>query len=100
LPDTPIIENWPNNLPKPEGQPRRWPARLRRKQASQYLYEVHGITLSDATLAKLACIGGGPLFEYDGRYPVYQPTNLDVFAAARLGPLRRSTSDNGHQLAA
>ncbi|CAN5209638.1 hypothetical protein BH10PSE6_BH10PSE6_11400 [soil metagenome] len=70
----------------------KWPARLRRKAASDYLNEVHGIRLSVATLAKLACNGGGPLFEYDGRSPVYQPANLDSFATARLGPLRRSTA--------
>jgi hypothetical protein len=74
---------------------RHWPTRMRRKLASEYLSEVHGISLSPSTLAKLACIGGGPLFEYDGRFPVYQPPNLDLFAVKRLGPLRRSTSDNG-----
>lgn len=77
---------------------RKWPARMRRSDASAYLLEEHGIKLSPATLAKLACIGGGPLFEYDGRFPLYQPPNLDLFAVKRLGPLRTSTSDTGHQL--
>ena len=39
---------------------RAWPARMRRKMASEYLFKVHGIQLSPATLAKLAVLGGGP----------------------------------------
>ena len=70
-----------------------WPARLRRKQASEYLRERHGITLSAATLAKLAVVGGGPAFRKDGPFPLYEVDILDAFAAARLGPLRTSTGD-------
>jgi len=67
---------------------------MRRKMASEYLFEIHGIKLSPATLAKLAVIGGGPLFQYDGRFPNYTPVGLDGFAIARLGPERTSTSDD------
>ena len=74
--------------------PRLWPTRMRRKLASEYLLAVHGITLSPSTLAKLASIGGGPYFEYDGRFPLYQPPILDEFAVKRLGRLRASTSDH------
>lgn len=70
-----------------------WPARLRRKQASEYLREQHGITLSPATLAKLAVLGGGPAFRKDGPFPLYELDILDAFAAARLGPLRISTGE-------
>jgi len=70
-----------------------WPARLRRKQASDYLRERHGITLSAATLAKLAVVGGGPAFRKDGPFPLYEVDILDAFATARLGPLRTSTGD-------
>jgi hypothetical protein len=70
-----------------------WPARLRRKQASAYLRERHGITLSAATLAKLAVVGGGPAFRKDGPFPLYEVDILDAFATARLGPLRTSTGD-------
>jgi len=70
-----------------------WPARLRRKQASEYLRERHGITLSPATLAKLAVLGGGPAFRKDGPFPLYELDILDAFAAARLGPLRISTGE-------
>jgi hypothetical protein len=72
---------------------RHWPARMRRKLASEYLLEVHGVSLSPATLAKLAVIGGSPPFWKDGPFPVYGRPELDQFAAARLGPLRTSTSD-------
>ena len=62
-------------------------------QASAYLSELHGITLSPATLAKLAVVGGGPAFRKDGPFPLYELDILDAFAAARLGPLRTSTGD-------
>ena len=60
---------------------------------SEYLCERHGITLSAATLAKLAVVGGGPAFRKDGPFPLYELDILDAFAAARLGPLRTSTGD-------
>ena len=37
-----------------------WPNRMRRREASQYLQDQHGIRLAHATLAKLAVVGGGP----------------------------------------
>jgi hypothetical protein len=67
--------------------------------ASAYLLDVHGVSLTVSTLAKLATIGGGPRFRVDGRFPVYDRDELDAFAVARLGPLRASTSDTGQQLA-
>jgi hypothetical protein len=70
-----------------------WPSRMRRREASQYLQDQHGIRLAHSTLAKLAVVGGGPPFRLDGRFPVYDRADLDVYADARLGPLRRSTSD-------
>jgi hypothetical protein len=80
--------------------PRKWSARMRRRELSEYLLEVHGIRLSEATLAKRAVHGTGPAFQYDGRFPVTTPPQADEFATARLGPVRTSTSDSGHQLAA
>lgn len=67
--------------------------RLRRADASAYLLEQHGVTLSPSTLAKLAVLGGGPAFRKDGRYPLYDVTELDRFAAARLGEPMSSTSE-------
>jgi len=81
------------------GLSRKWGIRLSRREASEYLFEVHGVQLSQATLAKLAVTGGGPAFQKDGRYPRYTPPILDAYATARLGPLRASTSDTGEQVA-
>lgn len=80
---------------------RPWPTRMRRAEASAYLQAEHGVQLAGATLAKLAVQGGGPRFRVDGRFPLYDKTELDRFAADRLGPLRSSTSDTaGAQIAA
>jgi hypothetical protein len=35
---------------------------LDRREASEYLFDKHGIRRSPGTLAKLACVGGGPAF--------------------------------------
>jgi hypothetical protein len=75
------------------GLSRKWPQRMRRKVASEYLCEVHGVSLSPATLAKKAVTGGGPPFRKDGPFPLYDQPVLDDYALARLGPLRSSTSD-------
>jgi hypothetical protein len=72
-----------------------WPVRVRRRQASAYLAEVHGLQEAPATLAKKACLGGGPVFETFGRIPYYRPEALDSYAAERLSAPRRSTSDRG-----
>ncbi|MHC2017155.1 hypothetical protein [Methylobacterium sp. CM6247] len=49
-----------------------------------------------ATLAKLACLGGGPPFQKAGRVPLYPVELLDEWALARLGRVIRSTSEDGH----
>ncbi len=69
---------------------------LRRKQAAEYLRSRFGHG-SAATLAKLACIGGGPRYRKSGRFPVYVTTDLDDWAISRLGPPQRSTSDAPRQ---
>jgi len=66
---------------------------MRRRQASEYLAAEHGVSLTDDTLAKYACEGKGPPFHKDGPFALYERDGLDQFATARLGPLRRSTSD-------
>lgn len=75
------------------GKSNSWPRRMRRKIASDYLREEHGVSLSPATLAKLAVLGGSPPFWKDGRFPLYGREQLDEFAIARVGKLRSSTSD-------
>lgn len=67
--------------------------RLRRKQASEYLKETHGIERSPGTLAKLAVIGGGPRFQHAGRIPLYPIYELDSWVESLLSPLKNSTSD-------
>ncbi len=78
-------------LQKPATKPR-----LRRWEASRHLLSEHGIELAPATLAKLACIGGGPPFQKAGRVPLYPVDLLDEWALARLGAVVRSTSEVSH----
>jgi hypothetical protein len=66
---------------------------LRRKAASDYLRETHGLERAPSTLAKLAVIGGGPTFRRAGRIPVYATDDLDEWAISLLSPPMRSTSD-------
>ena len=65
---------------------------LRRVEATQYLRIAHGVDYAPATLARLACHGGGPKFFKCGRWPLYPREELDAWAAERLGGLKRSTS--------
>lgn len=66
---------------------------MRRVDAAQYIREHHGIPCSLATLAKYACIGGGPAFRKAGKFPIYARDDLDAWAKQRLGKLVRSTSE-------
>ena len=65
-----------------------------RKGAAQFLTH-RGYKTAAATLAKLACTGGGPPFESFGRRPLYREADLLSWAQARCTGLRRSTSDPG-----
>lgn len=76
--------------PSASGKPR-----LRRWEVSDHLRERHGIELTVSTLAKLACIGGGPPFQKAGRVPLYPIDLLDQWAHARLGQVMQSTSEAG-----
>jgi len=67
--------------------------KMRRADAARYLRETHGIPCAPATLAKYACIGGGPTFRKAGRFPVYARDDLDTWASTRLSKALRSTSD-------
>jgi hypothetical protein len=68
-------------------------AYLRRKAAAEYLREHRGIPCSPKTLAKLACIGGGPVYRLFGRIPLYTTPDLDEYAEAKVGNPVRSTSE-------
>lgn len=56
---------------------------LRRIEAARYLQERLGAYTVE-TLAKLACIGGGPRFQKVGPYPLYRPEDLDAWIASRM----------------
>ena len=66
---------------------------MRRSVAAKYLKDRYGHG-SEKTLAKLACVGGGPVFHKAGdRMVLYTREALDAWARARIsGPLK-STSE-------
>jgi hypothetical protein len=66
---------------------------LRRRAAAEYLREQRGIPCSEKTLAKLACIGGGPLYRRFGRIPLYLIADLDAYANAKISEPVQSTSE-------
>jgi hypothetical protein len=66
---------------------------LRRADAAIYIAEQYGFPCSRQWLAKLAVLGGGPAFRKAGRYPIYDPADLDSWAQARIGPKQQSTSE-------
>ena len=68
--------------------------RLDRRQAAAFL-TARGYRTAPATLAKLACVGGGPTFESFGRKPLYREADLLAWARAKTTGPRRSTSDPG-----
>jgi len=68
--------------------------RLDRKEAAQFL-TARGYRTAHATLAKLACIGGGPVFQSFGRKPLYREADLLAWAEGKTTGPRRSTSDPG-----
>lgn len=65
---------------------------LRRSEAARYLQERYGAYTAE-TLAKLACVGGGPLYRKMGPYPVYEPAHLDAWAEARMSKPVTSTAE-------
>jgi hypothetical protein len=68
------------------------PRYLRRKEAADYVATVYGFPCSRQWLAKLAVVGGGPVYRKAGRTPLYAPADLDQWAESRIGEARRSTS--------
>jgi hypothetical protein len=67
--------------------------RFRRDEASIYLKEKWGLDRKPSTLAKYASLGGGPMFEYAGRIPIYPQDQLDVWAQSILSALCSSTAE-------
>jgi hypothetical protein len=65
---------------------------LRRREASTYLKEEHGVKCEPTTLTKLASIGGGPVYQKFGRDAVYTPENLDLWVEEKLSRPKRSAT--------
>lgn len=65
---------------------------LSRLEAAEYLTG-KGLPVSKGTLAKWATVGGGPTYYRFGNRAVYRPSDLDLWAQAKLSPARRSTSE-------
>jgi hypothetical protein len=66
--------------------------RLDTREASAFLTAI-GYATAPATLNKLRCIGGGPLFEKFGRRPLYSETSLLSWVRDRTTHPLRSSSD-------
>ena len=60
-------------------------------EASDHLSR-RGLPYSPKTLAKLRCVGGGPIFRRFGRNIKYTPRRLDEFAQSKLSGEQLSTS--------
>jgi hypothetical protein len=69
------------------------PRYLRRRQAAEYLRTECGIPCTEKTLAKLACVGGGPIYRICGRVPLYAPADLDAYAQVKISAPVRSTAE-------
>ena len=66
---------------------------LSRREASEYLFRVWGISRTAQTLAKLAVTGGGPCFMKDTRLCLYPIDQLDEWAEGQLSPPVSSTAE-------
>lgn len=65
------------------------------RPVAMYIRTTYHFPCSPQWLAKLAVVGGGPVFHKAGRTPLYASSDLDAWALARIGRPRRSTSDVG-----
>jgi hypothetical protein len=68
------------------------PRYMRRADAARYIRETYGIPCVATTLAKYACVGGGPTFRKAGKFPIYSRDDLDTWARSRLGEPVQSIS--------
>lgn len=70
-----------------------FPRFMRRMEAARYIRENYGIPCVSSTLAKYACIGGGPAFRRATRFPIYARDDLDTWAKSRMSKRVSSTSE-------
>lgn len=66
---------------------------LRRDEAAAYVRDQYRLPCSEKYLAKLAVVGGGPLFRKASRFPIYDKADLDAWASKRISGKVRSTSE-------
>lgn len=63
---------------------------LRRQQAAEYLQQRCGAYTAQ-TLAKMACVGGGPTYRKNGRMVLYTIDDLEAWIASRMsGPIENT----------
>lgn len=65
---------------------------LNRTDAARYVREMWGLPCSPKWLAKLAVVGGGPVYRKAGKTPIYAPGDLDNWAESRIGAPKQSSS--------
>lgn len=68
------------------------PKYRRRDEAARYIRDKWNQPCQPKTLAKLAVLGGGPVYRKAGRFPLYTDDDLDAWAEARIGAPQLSTS--------
>lgn len=56
---------------------------ISRRQAAEYI-RLCGFSCSYRTLAKMACVGGGPKYHVFGRMAVYLESDLEAWIAEKL----------------
>src|SRR4051812_21880912 len=61
------------------------------REASEYLASL-GLSIARSTLAKMRCVGGGPVYQLFGRWPRYKASRLREFAESKLSGELRSSS--------
>jgi hypothetical protein len=66
---------------------------LRRDDAAAFIRDNFSIPCSERTLAKFASKGGGPLYRYSGRFPVYDVADLLAWGTAKVGPRVSSATE-------
>jgi hypothetical protein len=66
---------------------------LGREEAARYLREHYGFRIRAGTLQKYAGMGVGPVYRLAGRTAVYTIVALNDWAAERMSPPGRSSSD-------
>lgn len=67
---------------------------LDRREAAAFLTQ-NGYRTAPATLAKKACLGGGPPYFLFGRRTLYRPHDLLAWALSCCSGPRRNTSEPG-----